>query len=543
MARKQRASKGSYSDVRLSVAREYLYPTSRRGMMVWGLAAAAALAVFAFVDFRWRGARFLSNGPLSSSHATLEQDCAACHTPFGEVSSESCSTCHEKYGDELGVYSFASHYLYRSNDFQRFKTSEHETACAACHAEHLGREAEITRLEDGRCLPCHAFGSFNRAHPQFDFTADGDDDALSFTHIHHTREVMKRQGLEDVERACLYCHNPRPDGKRFLAVDFDRHCDACHLTAATATTRLPIAGPDAPGVVTLATLVEEQPPGTRWALFANPNEYRQAGSRVSKSPVHHQDEWILYNLRRLRRALYPDAGLADLLRASPDAEPGETEDLYREAVATLEGYAEGLRSRPEPAIQAELARIEELLRGVRRALDDPYTPLDETELMLALSERRSDLSDEAAAELEQLVDQLTQPCQQCHKIERATIARVQKDQAVLGRAEFNHRAHILQVRCLECHTAIPIADGILADEVKSAESPIDRATIQNLPRIERCQECHRPGVSSNRCVTCHEFHPDKSRRSDLLLYLTKEDAAERLAAPAAGSGDGQEAAE
>ena len=543
MARKKRARKGSYSEVPFRVAKEYLYPTSRRGMMVLGFAAAAALAIFAAADFRWRGARFLSNGPLSSSHATFEQDCSACHTPFGEVSSESCSTCHEKYGDELGVYSFASHYLYRSNDFQRLKTSEHETACTACHAEHLGREAEITRLEDGRCMPCHDFGSFNREHPQFDFAADSipDDDALAFTHIHHTREVMEREGLVDVERACLYCHNPRPDGKRFEPLDFDRHCDACHLTAGTATARLPVAGADAPGVVTLATLVEEQPPGARWALFANPNEYRQTGSRVSKSPVHHYDDWILYNLRRLRRALYPDAGLADLLRASPDAEAGEIEELYREAVATLEGYAQGLRSRPEPEIQAELARIEKLLAGALRALDDPYTPLDETELMLALGEPRRDLDQDQAAELELLVDQLTQPCQQCHKIERATIARVRKDQTVLEHAEFSHRAHILQVRCLDCHTGIPIADGILGD-VTSGESAVDRAAIQNLPRIERCQDCHRPEMSSNRCVTCHEFHPDKSRRSHLLLYLTEEDAAERLAAPAGGSGDGGEAA-
>ena len=524
--RKKRASKGFYSDVPLGVAKKYLYPSSRRSMLLWGGLAAGLLAIFAAADFRWRGARFLSNGPVSSAHATFEQDCAACHTPFGEVSSDSCSVCHEKYGDEIGVYSFASHYLYRSNDFQRLKTSEHETTCAACHTEHLGRAAEITRIDDGRCLPCHDFGSFNREHPQFDFVAEGipDDDALAFTHIHHTREVMERQGLVDVERACLYCHNPRPDGQSFEVIDFDRHCDACHLTAATTTARLPVEGPDAPGVVTLASLVEQQEPGTRWALFANPNEYRQVGPRVSKSPVHHNDEWILYNLRRLRRQLYPDAGLAELLRASADVDAGDVEILYREAVSTLQDYAVGLRSRPEPEIQAELARIEKLLTGVEQALVDPYTPLDETEFLLALDEPRPDLAADAVAELEDLVDQLTQPCQQCHAIEQATIARVQDDQDVLDRAEFNHRAHVLQVRCLECHTEIPIANALEGD-VQSGESPVDQAAIQNLPRIEVCQECHQPEVSSNRCVTCHEFHPDKSRRSDLLLYLTEEDAA------------------
>lgn len=526
--RKKRASKGFYSDVPLNVAKRYLYPASRRRMLLWGGLAAAALGIFAAIDFRWRDARFLSNGPVSSAHATFEQDCAACHTPFGEVSVDACSTCHEKYGDEIGVYSFASHFLYRSNDFSRLATSEHETNCAACHTEHLGRDAEITRVDDARCLTCHAYGSFNEDHPQFDFVAESipDDDALAFTHIHHTREIMESQGIFDVERACLYCHSPKPDGKSFEPIDFDRHCDACHLTANTSTARLPVEASDAPGVVTLDTLVERQEPGTQWAFFANPNEYRQVGSRVSKSPVHHNDDWVLYNLRRLRRALYPDAGLAELLRVSADAPAGEVETLYREAVATLQDYAQGLRSRPEPEIQAELQRIEELLAGVERALEDPYAPLDETEFLLALDAPRQDLGDDAISEIEQLVDQLTQPCQTCHRIDRATIARVQKDQAVLQRAEFNHHAHILQMRCLDCHTEIPIADalqgGNIGGDIQSGESPVDQASIQNLPRIESCQECHQQSVSSNRCITCHEFHPDKNRQSDLLLYVTPE---------------------
>lgn len=533
--RKKRSTKGFFSDVPLPVSERYLYPARRR-MLLWGALAAAALAAFALIDFLWRDARSLSNGPLSSAHANLDQDCAACHAPFGEITVAACSTCHEKFGDELGVFSFASHYLYRSNDFQRLGEREDETPCVGCHGEHLGREAEITLIDDGRCLTCHDYGSFNRSHPEFELASAPDDDSLAFTHIHHTREVMIRQGLEDLERACLYCHNPESTGESFQPLDFDRHCDACHLTATTTTPRLPIAvsdseGPDTeglgrPGVVTLAALAGSQEPGTRWASFANPNEYRQVGSRVSKSPVHHSDPWILENLRRLRRVLYPDAGLAELLTASPEVPASELRTLYEEAVATLEDHALGLRSRPEPEVQAELELITQLLTGVRRALADPYTPLDETEFLLALSDVQRDLPEEQVAEIEDLVDQLTQPCQTCHAVEQATIARVQKDQAVLKRAEFNHRAHILQVRCLDCHAEIPIAEGVLAaDEPPSGEREIDNAAIQNLPRIEVCQGCHEPAKSSNRCITCHEFHPDKDRRSDLLLYLTEEDAA------------------
>ena len=526
MARKRKASKGTYGDVRLSVAGRYLYPSPRRRALLWGTAAAAVLLAFTGIDFGWRDASFLSNGPLSSAHATLEADCAACHTPFGELESASCEACHEKYGDELGVFSFASHYLYRSGDFQRIRTVEHETPCAGCHTEHLGREAQITRIDDHQCLSCHAASSFNREHPDFELASAPDSDTLAFTHIHHTREVMEREGLQDIEQACLFCHNPRPDGTSFEPLDFDRHCDACHLKAATTTARLQIAGPEGPGVATLGDLLADQRPGTRWALFANPNEFRQVGNRVAKSPVHHADPWILENLRRLRAELYPDAGLAGLLQASPEVPASELHTLYEEAVATLEDHALGLRSRPEPEIQNELARIEELLNRVKRALDDPYAPLDETEFLLALDTPKRDLDAEQEATLDDLIDQLTQTCQTCHTIDRATIARVQKDQRVLQRAEFDHRAHTLQVRCLECHAKIPIAEGLLG-EPNSAESVIDRAAIQNLPDIAQCQQCHEPDLASNRCVTCHAFHPDKSRRSDLLLYMTEEDRAER----------------
>ena len=522
MARKRRASKGSFSEVGLSVAKKYLYPSSRRRMLWWGFLAALVLVALALADLFYRDAHFVSNGPLSSAHATLENDCAACHTPFGKVTSDACSTCHEKYGDELGVYSFASHFVYRSNDFQRIQAHENETECAACHTEHLGRDAQITRLEDARCLSCHPYGSFNRDHPAFELAEGPDDDALAFTHTHHTNEVMLREGLLDVERACLYCHNPQADGKSFEPLDFDRHCDACHLTATTTTARLPIEDGDEPGVVTLAELIDQPAPGTRWALFANPNEYRQTGSRVSKAPVHHADPWILENLRRLRRLLYPDAGLAELLQTSPDAPPSEIRALYEEAVATLEDHALGLRNRPEPEIQEELQYIEQVLAGVKQALADPYTALDETKFLLALDGPQNDLSEERTAAVSEMVDQLTLTCQTCHRIDRATIARVQTDQQTFRRAEFDHRAHILQVRCLDCHTKIRIADGI-GGEIPSGETEHDRAAIQNLPTIEQCQECHQPKVSANSCVTCHEFHPDKSRRSDLLLYLTEED--------------------
>ncbi len=493
-------------------------------MVLLGVGLLALIVAIATVDFVARDGGLLASGPLSSAHASLSNDCSACHTPGGEVVNDACSTCHEKYGDELGVYTFSAHYLYRTNDFQRLVPSPQEVPCSSCHPEHQGSQAEIISIEDSRCLDCHAYGSFNRDHPPFEVAPVPAEEApLSFTHIHHVKEVMERQQLVDLEKACLHCHQPRPDGKSFQAIDFGLHCDSCHLTTGVGTPRLPIAaaGSDEIGVETLDAILQQGAPGSRWALFTNPGEFRQAGNGVRKSPLDHRDPWVLHNLRRLRGLLFEDPGLADLLQASADIPPDQVRDLYREAIETLEGYTLGLRSTPDGEVQKELERIEGMLRELRRALRDPYTPLDETHFPLALGEPREGLSEERKEEIHSLIADLTQPCTSCHRVEDATIQRVQKDQRTWNRAEFNHRAHILQRRCLDCHQEIPFEE-YLGDGAVSTEKPpadLDHAGIENLPTMETCQDCHRPQVASNRCATCHVFHPDQSRRSELLLYL------------------------
>lgn len=526
MKKSRKGKKGTFSDLGLPVAKKYLVPVSRRPVILVGALAIALAALYVAGDYFLRDAAFLSNGPLSSNHATVEDDCGACHDAFAAVASEKCSVCHEKHGDRLGVYTWAAHYVYRSDDFSCVVSSADETSCAACHLEHRGREAAITRVADARCRTCHELASFNDGHPAFERAAAEDRAGLVFPHVRHVRELMKRGELVDVEKACLYCHNARPDGKGFEPISFDDHCDPCHLTAAERTPPLPVAGadPTAPGVLTLAELRAARRPGSEWTLFMSPAELRERGGEVTKSPLYHEDPWILENLRLLRRKLYPDAGLADLLRASAEVPPEALPALYEEAIATLEAYALGLRARPEPEVRQELERIGSLLDELKRRLRDPLTPLDETEFLLALEGRRAGLADDEAAAIEALADDLTEVCRRCHLVADLTIARVQKDQRVLRRAEFDHRAHILQRRCLDCHTAIPILDH-LDPQAALPGADVDNAAIQDLPAIDACRECHRPGLASNRCVTCHFFHPNKSRRSEMLLYLDVSTAA------------------
>lgn len=544
MAKNRRRSKGTYGDLRLPVARAYVRLASRNRFLALGGAGLAVLAVLAGWSVLSRDAGLISNGPLASVHAAYDSDCAACHGGGGStrgVTDAACRDCHERRSAPE-IYTLAAHWSASPADQRRDPLALQtigEVACAACHLEHRGRRAEIARVADSLCLTCHDFGSFSTGHPELDFAADGipDSDALIFTHSHHVNEVMRRRELADVEAACLVCHEPRPEstgstlrGGGFGPIDFDRHCSACHLTATVRTPPLPIAPAasaasatsatsaniPALGVETLETVRRRGGPADRWADDLSTAEFQHFGNRVIKTPLRHRDPWVLHNLRRLRRRLYPDAGMADLLVASADAAPGEARALYREAIATLEHQAEVLRSRPERELQLELVRVEALLDELRRRVETPDAPLDEGAFRLGSSDGGGDSGRAAkpdpieAEVIGALAGDLTKACQQCHLVRDLTIVRVETDQRTLLRAEFDHRPHVLERRCLDCHDAIPVLDYL--NEEKGAPATVDHASIQNLPRIATCRECHTPRRVSESCVTCHVFHQDARRR-------------------------------
>lgn len=539
-----RKHKGTFAGRLLSVAREYVFPDPRRlTMVLGGLAGAAALAFFA-VDFFLLKKSLSASGPVSSYHAKFEKDCQACHEPFGAVTNAKCSVCHEKTGDALGVYTFAAHQIYRSGEASRLKTptekEQSETACVLCHQEHRGRAALITNVADTRCVTCHLYGSFNAGHPQFDFAAEKmpDDSTLQFTHAKHVQEVMKREKLVDVERACLYCHNPRPDGRHFEAIAFATHCQACHLTGNVETPALKIKNPldfATPGVETLERLRQRGGLAAARLRFVSPADFTiKPGERLVKSPVHHEDAWILENLRRLRQTLAGENDFDDLMKAAGKIQSqtpaASTVETYQAALNLLEDYAQALRSRPEREVQLELVRIDSLLKATRNALRRQPAVSWAMNFVPPPAQTNRTLAPAQIEEINALAENLTKPCRQCHLVENAAILRVQKDQRILARAEFNHRAHILQRRCLECHTGIPILPPGKAAPAESAganggaepaamAAARDRAAIQNVPAIENCRQCHNTSETSNRCVTCHYFHPNKTQRSSMLLYL------------------------
>jgi hypothetical protein len=262
-------------------------------------------------------------------------------------------------------------------------------------------------------------------------------------------------------------------------------------------------------------------PGTQWAFYANPNEFKPRGNSVSKQPLNHEDPWVLENLKRIRRRLYPGLDFADLLKTSGKLATQSSQalfaDIYREALQTLQTYAMGLRGRPEPEIQGELSRIDSLLKVSRLKLWRQTSSIAGPTFLSQPASLSPNLDATQVEALKGLALDLTDPCRKCHIVANANILRVQKDQRTLNRAEFDHRAHILERRCLECHTDIPIIK--TPNDTTKVNNLQYGSFIQNLPPIENCRECHNASESSNRCVTCHYFHPNKTNRSSLLLYL------------------------
>lgn len=225
--------KGAFGQLKLPVSKKYIYPITRLRMITMGVLGCLAFALYFVVDTLFFNDSLVSSGPLSSQHANLERNCAACHSSFADVVSDKCSGCHDLTGNRRRVFDFSAHYIYRSGSAERGNLAheeyaDRELACYACHVEHRGRGAPVASVRDARCAGCHEFGAFNNGHPEFSFARNKtpDDGNLIFSHINHVNEYSKSK---EIEKTCLSCHRYQSDGKHFKPIDFDDQCAECHV--------------------------------------------------------------------------------------------------------------------------------------------------------------------------------------------------------------------------------------------------------------------------------------------------------------------------
>ncbi|GMU21391.1 MAG: hypothetical protein AMXMBFR13_14840 [Phycisphaerae bacterium] len=154
----------------------------------------------------WQG--LTEPGALSTAHASLENNCAACHTPVTGVEPAKCIVCHANNESLL----------------RRQPTSFHASigSCKECHLEHQGRDHRPTQMDHAalaniglRQLNDEDVESENRAMRTLLL------DRLGHGAPPHS-QISPTEALLD----CATCH--ANDDRHFNL--FGEDCAQCHLT-------------------------------------------------------------------------------------------------------------------------------------------------------------------------------------------------------------------------------------------------------------------------------------------------------------------------
>ena len=180
----------------------------------WRFLLSVACPALSLVWLAWYGIRsdrrVYSAGRLSSAHAVLTKQCAACHVTqagfFSEkVADQKCQSCH--------------------NGSIHHATQVFTPACASCHTDHRG-SIRLAATNDSSCTQCHAnltarsssvnfvrnIDSFEGDHPEFAALrmGRGDPGTIQLNHFRHLQpNLLGPNGR--VQLVCTDCHRPAAD--------------------------------------------------------------------------------------------------------------------------------------------------------------------------------------------------------------------------------------------------------------------------------------------------------------------------------------------
>ena len=140
-------------------------------------------------------------GPVAEDHAEFEENCNDCHASFSkELQRNRCLACHDhkNIADDID----------KRQGFHGKFAPARESDCSNCHAEHLGRGADIVGLNEQ---------TFN--HEFTEFALEGAHQSLTCISCH---EEDKRHG--ETETQCIACHESDDVHKGGLGDE----CETCH---------------------------------------------------------------------------------------------------------------------------------------------------------------------------------------------------------------------------------------------------------------------------------------------------------------------------
>ena len=103
--------------------------------------------------------------------------------------------------------------------------------CMACHQEHRGQAAELTKTSNERCTACHTaqFSSFSDGHPRFKQFPFKRRTRIAFDHEGHFKTHFKGEDFKaKAPSGCFGCHTPDVRGSTMIVKGFDAACADCH---------------------------------------------------------------------------------------------------------------------------------------------------------------------------------------------------------------------------------------------------------------------------------------------------------------------------
>jgi hypothetical protein len=202
--------------------------------VLWAIAALLGVVIaLCFI----RPQAMLAPGPVVAAHASIAQDCFACHAPMRGAAATRCIACHEPArigrfttrGVPLPAGGIAFHQQLRQPD------------CMACHSDHAGpalakhspvgfQHALLQPAVQSRCGSCHIAPTGLRLGPLHKAVA-----ASPCADCHMTKgwkpAAFRHEALSPAIRGqCASCHLP-PAGalhRGFAAMN----CAQCHSTSA-----------------------------------------------------------------------------------------------------------------------------------------------------------------------------------------------------------------------------------------------------------------------------------------------------------------------
>jgi hypothetical protein len=327
----------------------YFFPRGKGRFLVPSLAAGGGLLLLLLLTHLLGWRRPVAPGAVISAHATFEGRCQECHRTGHGASNVRCQRCHDPAG--AGRLTQSAHAFFGSAD-PKVAAAQPNLECARCHVEHRGREASLPEVDQSQCASCH-FRGFS-GHPEFAVLRRPSREVpgILFTHDRHVKEAMKETGGAEKD-TCVTCHEPQAAAEPGRTPDlepiaFDKHCASCHVKDDSIGIIDPITQEDVLGPEALAG---------RGLGSVDPDEFDVSRGRVSKIAVAHRDEWVLVNLRKLRREIDPAGYAAErgallarqnqlerrLAQATPLA--SEDEATLRARAASVESETKGLEAR------------------------------------------------------------------------------------------------------------------------------------------------------------------------------------------------------